>query len=194
MRRARPSSGCRPCSRCDDLLSGERFQWRLGRNYVRLEPGDAPGARLPGASCDVIPVHRASSRRSSFAVRRQDRGGAAARRRAPRRGGAGARRRRGSGSRPTRCGSRRAVFYEIHIRGFFDANGDGLGDFRGPDREARLPPVARDRLHLAAAVLRVAAARRRLRHRRLLRGPPRLRHGRGRAAADQRRARPRGSA
>jgi maltose alpha-D-glucosyltransferase/alpha-amylase len=24
-----------------------------------------------------------------------------------------------------------AVFYEIHIRGFFDANGDGSGDFRG---------------------------------------------------------------
>ena len=24
-----------------------------------------------------------------------------------------------------------AVFYEIHIRGFFDGNGDGAGDFRG---------------------------------------------------------------
>ena len=24
-----------------------------------------------------------------------------------------------------------AVFYEIHIRGFYDANGDGSGDFRG---------------------------------------------------------------
>ena len=24
-----------------------------------------------------------------------------------------------------------AVFYEIHIRGFFDGNGDGSGDFRG---------------------------------------------------------------
>ena len=36
------------------------------------------------------------------------------------------------------------------------------------DREARLPAVARRRLHLAAAVLPVAAARRRLRHRRLL--------------------------
>jgi hypothetical protein len=22
-----------------DLLSGERFQWRIGPNYVRLEPG-----------------------------------------------------------------------------------------------------------------------------------------------------------
>jgi maltose alpha-D-glucosyltransferase/alpha-amylase len=26
---------------------------------------------------------------------------------------------------------KRAVFYEIHIRGFYDSNGDGLGDFRG---------------------------------------------------------------
>ena len=24
-----------------------------------------------------------------------------------------------------------AIFYEIHIRGFFDGNGDGSGDFRG---------------------------------------------------------------
>src|SRR4029078_1524216 len=26
---------------------------------------------------------------------------------------------------------KRAVFYEIHLRGFFDANADGSGDFRG---------------------------------------------------------------
>jgi maltose alpha-D-glucosyltransferase/alpha-amylase len=26
---------------------------------------------------------------------------------------------------------KRAVFYEIHIRGFFDSNGDGSGDVRG---------------------------------------------------------------
>jgi maltose alpha-D-glucosyltransferase / alpha-amylase len=26
---------------------------------------------------------------------------------------------------------KRAVFYEIHVRGFYDANGDGIGDFRG---------------------------------------------------------------
>src|SRR5438105_2678765 len=26
---------------------------------------------------------------------------------------------------------KRAVFYEIHVRGFFDANGDGIGEFRG---------------------------------------------------------------
>ena len=37
-----------------------------------------------------------------------------------------------------------------------------LGRLPRADREARVPPVARDRLHLAAALLRVAAARRRL--------------------------------
>ena len=26
---------------------------------------------------------------------------------------------------------KRAVFYEVHVRSFFDANGDGIGDFRG---------------------------------------------------------------
>jgi maltose alpha-D-glucosyltransferase/alpha-amylase len=26
---------------------------------------------------------------------------------------------------------KRAVFYEIHVRGFYDADGDGIGDFRG---------------------------------------------------------------
>ncbi len=43
------------------------------------------------------------------------------------------------------------------------------------DREARLPAVARHRLHLAPADVPVAAAGRRLRHLRLLLDPPRLR-------------------
>ena len=48
----------------------------------------------------------------------------------------------------------------------------------GPHREARLPRVARRRLPLAAALLPVAAARRRLRHLRLLHRAPRLRRRR----------------
>ncbi len=64
---------------------------------------------------------------------------------------------------------KRAIFYEIHLRGFFDGNADGSGDLPRSHREARLPRVARHRLHLAAADVRLAAARRRLRHRRLLR-------------------------
>ena len=80
---------------------------------------------------------------------------------------------------------KRAVFYEIHIRGFADGNDDGIGDLRGPDGQARLPPVARRRLHLAAADVPLAAAGRRLRHRRLLLDPSRLRHGRGLPRADR---------
>ena len=26
---------------------------------------------------------------------------------------------------------RSSIFYEVHVRGFFDASGDGNGDFRG---------------------------------------------------------------
>ena len=74
---------------------------------------------------------------------------------------------------------KRAVFYEIHIRGFFDGNDDGIGDFRGLTEKLDYLAVARGRLHLAAADVPLAAARRRLRHRRLLRDPPRLRHRRG---------------
>ena len=53
-----------------------------------------------------------------------------------------------------------------------------LGRLPRPHREARLPAVARHRLHLAPAVLPEPAARRRLRHRRLLRHPSGLRDGR----------------
>ena len=35
---------------------------------------------------------------------------------------------------------KRAVFYEIHIRGFADGNDDGMAT--AVDREARLPAVA----------------------------------------------------
>ncbi len=69
-----------------------------------------------------------------------------------------------------------AIIYELHVRAFCDSNGDGIGDFRGPDREARLPAGPGRHRHLAAALLPLAAARRRLRHRRLHRRPPGLRH------------------
>ena len=46
-----------------------------------------------------------------------------------------------------------AVIYELHVKAFFDANDDGIGDFRGLIAEARLPPGSGRHLHLAPAVL-----------------------------------------
>ncbi len=36
-----PELGLPPEFQVDDLLSGERYRWRLGRNYVGLPPGGA---------------------------------------------------------------------------------------------------------------------------------------------------------
>ena len=58
---------------------------------------------------------------------------------------------------------------------FDDSDGDGIGDFRGLTAEARLPARPGRHGDLAAAVLSLAAARRRLRHRRLHRRQPGLR-------------------
>jgi hypothetical protein len=82
-----------------------------------------------------------------------------------------------------------AVFYEIHTRAFFDANGDGSGDFRGLiEKLDYLQWLGVDCIWLLpfySSPLRdggydLAAARRRLRHRRLLHDPARLRRRRGR--------------
>ena len=72
-----------------------------------------------------------------------------------------------------------AVIYQMHVKAFHDANGDGIGDFAGlTQRLDYLQELGRQHA-LAAAVLSVAAARRRLRHRRLPQRAPRLRHARG---------------
>ncbi len=36
-----------------------------------------------------------------------------------------------------------AIIYELHVKAFFDANGDGIGDFAGLTAQARLPPGPR---------------------------------------------------
>ena len=74
---------------------------------------------------------------------------------------------------------KRAVFYEVLVRAFADSNGDGTGDLRGLiDKLDYLAWLGR-RLPVAAAVLRFAAARRRVRHPRLPQGAARVRHRRG---------------
>ncbi len=64
-----------------------------------------------------------------------------------------------------------AIIYEVRVRSFYDSNGDGIGDFRGLSAQARLPAGPRRHRDLAPAVLPLAPARRRLRHRRLHRRP-----------------------
>ena len=70
-----------------------------------------------------------------------------------------------------------AVIYELHVRAFFDSNGDGIGDFRGLTRSSITCRIWASR-HVAAAVLSIAAAGRWLRHRRLHDSSSRLRHAR----------------
>ena len=52
-----------------------------------------------------------------------------------------------------------AIIYQLHIKSFFDANNDGVGDFRGFDGQARLHRRTRRHRDLDAAVLSVPAAR-----------------------------------
>ena len=120
-----------------DLLTGERYRWRIGRNYVGLGPGQS---------------HRDEDRRMSEPGHWFE-------------------------SEPAVVQDR-GLLRDPHAR-VLRRKRRRLGRLPRPAAEARLPAVARDRLHLAAAVLPLAAAGRRLRHRRLLRHQPRLRHRRG---------------
>ena len=55
-----------------------------------------------------------------------------------------------------------AIVYELHVKAFFDSTDDGIGRFRGLDAEAGLPAGPGREHPLAAAVLSLADARRRL--------------------------------
>ena len=52
-----------------------------------------------------------------------------------------------------------AIIYQLHVKSFFDANNDGIGDF--PGLISKLDYIAElgVNTHLAAAVLSLAAAR-----------------------------------
>ncbi len=72
-----------------------------------------------------------------------------------------------------------AVIYQLHIKAFFDSNDDGIGDFRGLTQKLDyLQDLGVTALWLLS-VLPLAAARRRLRHRRLQGRQPVLRHDGG---------------
>ena len=77
-----------------------------------------------------------------------------------------------------------AVVYQLHIKAFFDANDDGIGDFRGlTDKLDYVKDLGVNTVWLLRST--VAAARRRLRRRRL----PQLATRPGRAPISSVRAR-----
>jgi hypothetical protein len=69
-----------------------------------------------------------------------------------------------------------AVIYELHVRAFFDSDGERHRRLPRPHAEARLPAGPRRHDALAPAVLPLAAEGRRLRHRRLHRRARQLWH------------------
>ena len=141
--------GLPPAFDAHDLLSDRAFTWRVGRNYVKLGPGKA---HLIKARIEMTDPTGAARGRDDGA---------------------------GNWFERDPLWFKKAVFYEIHLRGFYDGNDDGSGDFRGlTEKLDYLQWLGVDCLWLLP-VLPEPAPRRRLRHRGLLRHPSGLRQRRG---------------
>ena len=85
-----------------DLLTDERYQWRIGANYVRLEPG-VRQAHVCASSCDRSHLMGVGPPTLTHLIAAETAGHAASG--APAGHDALPRPRPGSGSRPSRCGS-----------------------------------------------------------------------------------------
>ena len=110
-----PSWDCPRSSPSPTCSTGERYEWRIGRQLR------APGARVRQAHLlRVEPCERPAHHRAA------DRPPAPVRPRPERR-----EERPGNWFEADPLWFKTAVFYEIHVRGFFDGNDDGIGDFRG---------------------------------------------------------------
>ncbi len=100
--------GLPPAFGVTDLLSGERFDWSLGRNYVRLDPAFRVAHIFEvDQVTDVVEPARLTraARRTTHPA--------------------------GHWFESDPLWFKKALFYEIHLRGFHDGNADGSGDFRG---------------------------------------------------------------
>ena len=166
--------GLPPAFQVQDLLDGSRYDWHVGGNYVRLAPATARRTFRVAPGGDRA---RSSDPRRTRPSTRFD----------GRRGPAAARRRRaeqldGAKALPTPRLRRPAHWFERDplwfkrrsstrstCAAFFDGNDDGSGDFRGlTEKLDYLQWLGVDCIWLLP-MFAVAAARRRLRHRRLLR-------------------------
>ncbi len=129
-----------------DLLGGARYLWEGPRNFVQLDPQLAPAHVL-------LLRHKVRSERQFeyFSMRHPM-------------------------QNVNPLWYKEAVIYQLHIRSFCDANDDGIGDFRGLTSKLDYLQDLGVNAHLAAAVLSVAAERRRLRHRRLPGRSSQVRH------------------
>ena len=81
---------------------------------------------------------------------------------------------------------RDAVVYQVYVRSFADANGDGIGDLAGVRDAAALPARPGRRRALVQPLVPVADGGHGLRHRRLPLDRSRVRDARGGRAADRR--------
>ena len=147
--------------RGEDLVTGSRFTWHGKIQHMLLDPQRTPLCDLAAHSAGSGTLMRGPG--TAPAAERQARGRAL-------------RQRDGAIDRTQPDWYKDAVIYQLHVKAFHDANDDGIGDFEGLMQ--RLDYI--ESLGVTAiwlhAVLSLAAARRRLRHRRLPHDQSVLRH------------------
>ena len=100
-----------------DLLTDETYAWQVGGNYVLLPPGGAHVMLRPMSQMLRDPDATAMIRTRAAEEPAAD--------------ALPGRMQTGQWFEADRLWFKRAVFYEIHIRGFADGNDDGTGDLRG---------------------------------------------------------------